>query len=941
MDYANSHASLNGNIHGADFSISGLMPPQAIPTAKKTKAWKKATMDALHRIGERQNQDSLKFRDYKKMVDGEFTYLGTGFGELEGNNSFFSKQVRRLRQDRGIPTHIKHFDFIGIVCNALSGIYNEFEDIFRIDSLDEYFTNEYIRQKTELLHKYAAETFNNEVNRLLLQRGIDVNKSDFQSEEEAQQYQQEIDQQVKALTPEEIEVFMQKNFKVLATEWAQNTLDEDNKEFHLHELDREEFIDYLLSGRYFRHFRVGYDSYSIERWKPEETFFSQDVDAKYPQDGEFVGRITNLSPSAIINTFGHLLSSKEQEAISNYWNQNDYWQNGKTNSLSVMERAFPEAHIVPFTNYYEHDLATQMEDALGEPLGIRTFLDKDGEERQIEDWLPRLGGQQTTDSNIFSKYLRDDIEVRSDTIQVTEAYWRSYKRVGVLTYENSVGVLSQEITTDDLLADFLAENEIKKIRNISLEEFQIALKNNKMDEYVNTIVYAYTPEIWKGIKIRGNGNTLKEDLYLDVRPLDYQIKGSRSNIYDVKLPVAGIISVGIAKKLEPYQVLHNICMNQITELLEKELGIFFTFDLMYLPAEYKDGTTEDAIYDMRDMIKSTGLFAVDMSKQNTEGNQALTNSFQRQDITYASQVQYRWQMAMQYKEQALSQIGITPQLLGQPNTYTTSEGVKQGQNASYALITPLFEKMNTAKAKEKDIHIAIAQYCQSNGKDASVMFRKDDGAHYLLDIMAEDGELFPLRHMGVVSVLSARDRKSIEQIRNLMLNDNTIQRDLQSSIEILTNPTLIEIKQAAADNRKRFQQEQQEARQFQDDQLNKQIESTNQQLLEERQFERENLILTNTSKERQTYIAHLGSAVDSNATPDELAIYKTEVTNLLAQNKQISDVDLRQQEIDRKSKSDIESNKVKMQELGLRSRELALKQQALETQKFTSIINKN
>ncbi len=43
--------------------------------------------------------------------------------------------------------------------------------------------------------------------------------------------------------------------------------------------------DYLLTGRYFTHYRIGYDSYKPERWDPRLTFFSQTLDITNPQDG--------------------------------------------------------------------------------------------------------------------------------------------------------------------------------------------------------------------------------------------------------------------------------------------------------------------------------------------------------------------------------------------------------------------------------------------------------------------------------------------------------------------------------------------------------------------------------------------------------------------------------------------------------------------------------
>lgn len=940
-NYEGLHAFQNGI--GTATALSGLRPPSAIPDSKKDKHWRKTTMDFFERYGVKQLQKNLRFREYRKMIDGQFTYVGTGMGEFQ-EMPWFDSQIRKLREDKGIPTYVKHFDFIGIVCNALLGVYNQFLDIFQVDSTDEYATNEFIRMKTEMLHKSASATFQEELKRMLLMRGVEIDKSDFQSEEEAQQYQQFVSEQVKSLTPEEIEESLSKNFKVLAVEWAQNTIHTDRKDFHIDELDRENFLDYLLTGRYFKHFRVGFDSYSVERWMPEETFFSQDVDAKYPQEGEFVGRIRNLSPDAILNTYGHLLTAKEHEQISNYWNQSLYYKSGSTlNSGALTGTIFPEARTVPFQNYYNHDLLTQYEDALGEPMALRTLRNKEGEEYTIEDWMPRYySNTNPLNTNIFAQYLRNDIEVRKDTIQVTEVYFRNYKRVGLLTYQNDIGAIEQVLVTDDLLSDFLTENDIQKIKDVSLEEIEIAKKENRLEEYINTIVYAYQPEVWKGVKIRGNKAVLKNDLYLDVRPLDYQIKGSRSRMYNVLLPVGGIITTSpVAQRLEPYQILHNISMNQITELLEKELGVFFTFDILYLPSEYKDMDTEQAILEMRDMIRDIGLMPIDMSKQNTAGNQPIVNSFQRQDVTFASQVQYRQALAQFYKQEGLAQIGITPQLLGQGTVYTTAEGVKQGAQASYALLEPIFEKFNTAKAKELELHIAVAQYCQVNGKDQTVLFRKGDGELSYLNIMAEDGELFPLRYLGVTAKTTSQDRKILETIRNLMLNDNTIQRDLKDVIDVLTNPTLLEVKDSAEKNRIRHQKEIEQQRQYEQQMQSQQIQANQEQMQSSREFELLKQRNEIESAERIAYMSGLSKAVDTNATVDELNLYKTEANNILAQRKIEGDLEHKQNLLEQKSTNDIEKNKQKIQELGLKAREIAVREKEAENKRFGDIINKN
>lgn len=938
-DFANFNGIGNAS-HG------NTIPIQALPSKYKNKSWKQATIDALEREGMKQIRGNIRFVEYRKMTQGLFTYasdLNSAMSDF--NMPWFDAEVRKLREKASIPTYIRHYDFIGIIVNALTSMYADMDDRYRVESSDEYSTNEYIRQKTELLHKYAQQVFTEELNKMLLMRGLDPNKSDFQSEEEQQQYQQQIEQQTRALTPPEIEEFMAKNFKVLAVEWAQNTLEADKKEFNLAHKDREDFINYLLTGRFFRHYRVGYDSYTVESWLPEQTFFSQDADCKYPQEGEFVGRITDMSVSNLLNLHGHLMTMAEQEAVGNYWNQSKNWKS--YNGAQVETRKggkihggiFPQAVQVPFHNYFDHQTNLQFEDALNFPLGVTTTVDNQGNEKQFRSWLPREEAQLDANSRVYSEYLREDIDVRTDTVQVTEVYWRSMKRIGVLIYRNKQGSISIDIVTDDLLGDFLKEKEIKIQKNISLEELRKALRDDNLEEYVDTITYTYVPEVWKGIKVRGNGSTLKDDLYLDVSPLEYQIKGSRSNIYDVQLPVSGLIDTGIATLVAPYQQLHNICMNQNTELLEKELGIFFSFDITGLPAEYQDQTTEEALYQMRDDIKSTGLLALDLSRQNTSGNNP--NVFQRQEIVYAQQIQSRRELAEYYKLQAFSQVGITPQMLGAPTTYETAEGVKMGQQANYALVGHRFEKMHTAKAKGMDIQLAVAQYCQVNGKDKTVVMRKSDGDHYFLDILAEDGELFPLRHLGVCATTSADDRKTIEQIRQFVLNDNTVERDMDDVISILTNPVLVEIVQKTKEMKAEKERKIQEQRAFESEQTDKQIQANAKNLADERAHEIELQRMSDEAKVEAAYMQSLGRAADVDANDLSFQRITEAAQQSLDNNYKELGIQQQQQELNRKTEVDKNNTNIELRKLALKAEELKLKNKQIDSQNRNSVINKN
>jgi hypothetical protein len=931
--FQNGLGSSNGD-------LSNILVAQAIPDNQKTEKWKKNNLDTFERIAQKQFRQNLKFKDYYDMIEGRLTYLSSGLGDYI-DMSPFRADIKKISEDKGIPTYLKHYDFIGIVVNALVGLYMDFQDVFRVDSNDEYFTNDYIRQKTELLYKYAQETFQAELQKLLLGRGIDINKNDFKSQEEADSYSQQVEIQKKALTPPEIEIAMAKNFKILATEWAQNTLKADEADFDLHDLDKLNFIDKLLTGRFFRHYEVKYDSYDIKRWKPANVFFAQTTTTRFPQEGEYVGHIDFMSPSDIINNFGHLLTAKQQENLSNYWGQKNNLDNITSGNY---QDGFFQRQTVPFNNYYDHQLLSQYESALGVPLGQRTLFGKDGEDDKFyRDWLPQYGNFNQLNSSLAG-YHRDDIQVDTSAIQVTQVYWRSYKRMGLLIYENTQGATSISVVTDELLPEFISRFEIKKLKEVSLDEVERAIKANNLNNYINTIVYNYVPEIWKGIKIRNTSHTMKEDIYLDIRPLDFQIRGGRSNVYNFLLPVGGIIGNSLVMKMTPYQIMHNMLMNQMQDITEKEIGMFFIMDVNFLPSEFLEGGNQHSnLLELREFAKDVGFLPVDKSKQNAPTSQNV-NTFERIDLSYGQQLEYKRALAEYYKQEGLKQIGITPQMLGNPNTYTTAEGVKQGAQASFIQIQQIFEEMNSAKCKMMDIHLAIAQYCQSNGKDNTVLTTKGDGDHYFLDIIKED-EHFSMRSLGVRATTSSKDRKILETARQILSTDNTISKDLLDITNILTDTTIVELRHNAQIHRQRNQEQLETQRQHEKEMQQLQIEAQKEQIQHQESIRLSEAQKDRESKEQIAYITSVGKAVDDNGSVEGLKYLKIENDRISKTEDIANKTNLKEKELQIENEKNKNLTSLKFQELAektkLKREEFALRREENNSKTFRDINSYN
>jgi len=910
------------------------MPVQTIPTRKKKVGWVQANAEYFYWEAIKQLRKNSVFGDIRNMANGEFTYTAVDL-ERTLHNTSFEDTLGKFKKDMYIPTHLKHFDFIGIIANAIIGAFGELDDLYRVESDDDYATNDFIRAKTERLHQYAQKLFELEVNKLLLVRGIDPEKEDFQSQEEQQQYIQMLEQEVKKLSPFEIEKELATNFKVLATDWANNVLKGDKRKFGLDVRDKKALTDFILTGRWFRHYKVGYDYYNVEDWMPEEVFFDEQTDTLYPQDCDYIGKLTQMSSGKILERFGHLMTTKQQEAIGNYFNQDTDYDNSKNPNKAGAYTPFVEAHLVPFENYYDHKINLEMESALGAPLA--QSMDNDG--NVTRHWMPTHDLSMLGKSTMkYRGGYRKDIDPRRDVIEVMEVYWKSSKRMGVLVYRDDAGNLIPEITTDDLLQEFIEENEIKTKRNQDIESLKRAFKEDRLDEFENTRTYVYIPEVWHMIVLKGsNSSILEEDIILDARPLDYQIKGD-SNFFEVKIPVGGIITNGQIAKILPYQQLHNVCLNQITELISDEPGVFYTFDINAIPAEYKDQTTEEVLFSLKDTIKLTKMVGMDLSRTNTQGSTVYPNVFQRNEVVFKDMVVYRRDMAEYFKQQAYQQVGITPQMLGAPSTYVNEEGIQQQATATYNLMSNIFDDFNLSRAKSNELHIAIAQFCETNGISNNRLIKNSDGQNHFIDILAEDPEYFPLRKLNVLPANNSKDRKIVQSIQGLLINDNTIQKDFSDIVDIFTNPYTLELRQIGRNMKIRQDQLNEQQRQFEDQQVTKQLQAQEKALQAEMAHEVNLTNLKGEWKLKEAYLTALGR--DSASTKDDnfgdlTKAYKTEA-DIENANKQI---ELKERQLTQKENMDTETKKKWLAELQVKQEQIRQRQRDNLSKEKVALVN--
>ena len=905
------------NIHRSD-----TLPPMHLPKSKKqTKKWKQAVLDSFENIGVRQIRENLEFYDYYRMVDNEISYqeLSEVVPQLE--------DLEDLLDGVGIPTFIKHYDLMGLIIRAIVGKYIDLQEKYHVTDLGEVAENEFLRFKNDEVNNLIQQIIDNRVQAGLAEKGLDPQGRQFQSEEEQQQFLQQLEEEKRKLVPQDLDRSLKTTFKSKGRRWGEATLERDQESFDLPHIEKEELKDKLISGRYFREYTLTGDSYRIDRWSPKNTFFSKETGSQLPQKGEYVGRLHFMTPAEVEHKYGHEIDAKTlRELLGGNSNWKGFAEQGSFSGTieQSMNSNFLKSQRVPFSNFYDYNFYLGLQDETGIPMGQYTSVE-DGETR--DRFLPRMYGDAHGRYTNYARILRDDFIHRRDLCQVTEVYFRAYDLIGYLTYENDFGATVTEVVTEDILDEFIKEKGIKQTLKVSrvdsIKEFDL-----------NTLQWMYIPVSYEGVKI--NSPNMLEPIYLYCRPTEFQIKGDSD--FEVLLPVAGYIGKSFAKRIAPYQASFNLCMNQITSLLEKEIGMFFLFDVNLIPSEYQNfGDTTDAIINLRNLAKDLGIFPTATSG-DAQKDQTHFNQFSVHDVSFTKQIGSRVELAEYYQGKAYEAVGITRQMLAEPTKYQTAEGVKTTQDASFALISEIYEDFGLANKNTLEMHLNIAQFAQTTGKDNAIMYTKSDASIEYLKI--HDPEL-PFRRIGLMPVSNAKKRKELEEFKAYLMQTNTLGADTLEVAKLISSDVMSEALEIA-----RLERERREERE--EIEYGRQMEKAEQEARIEEEREERKWQRQEASKERDRQarkdIEHIKATGIAGGKDDSDQSFK-ELERVREEARRESDMSAQYQrdaqEFNLKEKQHTDKMDLEKEKLKLQAEQLKVRREEKEADRYIATVNKN
>jgi hypothetical protein len=651
------------------------------------------------------------------------------------------------------------------------------------------------------------------------------------------------------------------SYTSVAEKWANHILTCQKAEFNLKEKSEDAFRDMLISAREFYHIyednsKLGFN---IEVANPKNTWFLTTPDRKYVSDP--TGRAQGAYAAGIVQV---MELSEIIEAIPDLTKEEiDHLRSSLQDYglINVRESNLGNPDATPGIDSVQYDTY--------DPLVLQTRMIIESEMKENDDGLKDFLGLTSNVSSFGYKYV------------VVRAYWISKKKIGKLIYLDEMG------NEQSMLVD-----ENYKSKTIPTEV---------------SLEWGWINQWYQGIKIGPDIYHIKPYKLLSYCPiigLVHEVKNTEAK--------------SLVDLMKPFQVLYNVCMNQLYTLLEKEVGKVYLTSIRHIPVP-KDGDAQDALDIWELEARNRGVVFIDDSPENLKSPSSF-NQFRDIDLTRTQEIQSRYTLAMQLKQECWELVGMSKQRMGSVSASESATGTNTAITQSYSQTEPLFVAHEYVLGQLYQAIIDAALYVESSKPQSTLSYITSDGESAFVQVNGTD---LRFRDLKVFLTNRPEDQKMFNELRGL--SQAVIQNggSLHDIIELYSTDSVRKMKKvfkSLKDKQDAMQQQQLDMQKQQQEQQQQQAMAQIQQAQEaqEKQLAHDDYQkeLDRINKKEIALIAAESksgplSDLDASGAPDVLEINKLG----LEQSKASNDYQLRLQEIQSRTRQDAEKLQLEREKL--------------------------
>lgn len=519
------------------------------------------------------------------------------------------------------------------------------------------------------------------------------------------------------------------------------------------------------------------------------------------------------------------------------------------------------------------------------------------------------------------------IYANTGILDVYHGTWRSFKKIGFVTYKDESGSVVQDIVTEDY---------VKTGNEISIE-------------------WQWVCEVWEGYEI-GNGST--QDMFVAIQPVEYQ-HTSIDNPNSAKLPYSGGVynntsngPKSLVSTMKPLQYMYIILWYRFELALARDKGKILNMDLTQVPKSLGITTQQWLHY-----ISSLGInffnpYETGWDIPGREGGRAASfNQFSAQDLTSSSEIATYVKMMDKIEDMLGDLSGVSRQRLGQIQTSESVTNVQSSVRNSTSVTEPLIWMHSQIKKNSMKMLLDSAKEAWRRSGKQKLNYILDDGTRAFIDI----SESFLYEDFDLFIIDSTQELDKINQIKGLSQYALSSGASLLDVVEIMTNDNLMMLKKKLkeiSDNKAKLEQQQQQAEQ----QIEQQKTAVEQQKVQSEaqiaqsklEIEKYKIDTDNQTKiaieQMRSYADKMITDMDNNGIPDPVDIGNLQLKQL-AHEASVRDketaAELKNKEIQSREKVELEKNKSK-EKIENKKAELAREQiksnEKIENQKAENAI---
>ena len=628
------------------------------------------------------------------------------------------------------------------------------------------------------------------------------------------------DEQVQQMTFDEVKDELD-SYTSVAEKWANHVLTCQKADFNLKEKSEDAFRDMLISAREYYHIyednsKVGYN---IEVANPKNTWFLTTPDRKYISDP--TGRAQGAYAAGTVQV---MELSEIIESIPDLTKDEiDHLRSSLQDYglINVRESNLGNPNVSPGIDSVTYDTF--------DPLVLQTRMIIESEMKENNDGLKDFLGLTSNVSSFGYKYV------------VVRTYWLSKRKIGKLIYVDEMG--NEQSTLVD---------ENYKSGTIPTEQ---------------SLEWGWINQWYQGTKIGPDIYHIKPFNLLNYCPIigiTYEVKNTEAK--------------SLVDLMKPFQVLYNVCMNQLYKLLEKEVGKVYLTSIRHVPVP-KDGDAQDALDIWEMEARNRGVVFIDDSPENLKSPSSF-NQFRDIDLTRTQEIQSRYQLAMQLKNECWELIGMSRQRMGSISASESATGTNAAIQQSYSQTEPLFVAHEYVLGQLYQAVIDASLYVESKKPQSTLSYITSEGESAFVQVNGTD---LRFRDLKVFATNRPEDREMFREIRGLSQAVLQNGGSLHDVIELYSTNSIRGMKKVFKTLKERQEQLQDQQMQQQQQQMEQQQQIAEAQL-EQAQLQNEQKIandnyqkeLDRISKKEIAIIQATGFGkvesedINQNAVPDVL-----------------------------------------------------------------------